>query len=1076
MDLYYTRNSYAIYFDVEGGSYVEPMLLLYGTPIEAPEEPERIGYIFEQWEPELPETMPAEDVHVSAQWTSETEAQYTIIYWLEAANSKDYQYIGSSVDEAEVGTLPVLAEELKATDLPAGVSLPSTGHYDRNNYFSYNQEKTDAENTNEIANDGTTMVNVYFNRTEFTFAFYLNRNDIYHPDFQGHNKFGEYYHLEDAAGNKYVSTESIGEFPETPNAANGDGLYTFTGKLGENIESKWPKLVSSVEDNPFPRRQISFVAYVYNESHAPIKVHPATKYLSAYQIGVTKPGEIVNVALYADFVNDFAEIPFIRMYQDIGGGDNYTESEPGYFSPYKQSGDEYQFELVPDTVAGFAAPRPDVIFYDYAEGDEIHPVYAEYDRLKYTLTFSVDGTTVKTIDDVWYQENLSKFSDYVPKIPTDKSGYEFAGWYSNPLCLDEQKVVLEETTMPVGGLVLHAKWQPQTFNVNFDPLNDQDDPFTQQVETAQYATGPEAPTKAGYDFVGWREAGKKVNFMFSNPIYKTTDLVAVWAPKTDITYTVNYLDENGDPLKEAKSVEENRMGDTVTEQAEVIEKYLPDKVSKSIVVEPQDNEINFHYVPFETVDYDVSYLESETGKTLTTQKQVTTEESIATERFKRISGYYPHQYQITMQLSQDPSENKMEFIYYKNTERTYTISHFKQNITGVGYTLAEPETELSAPAGSTVEAKVNSYTGFHYNENDSMSSATLSDDGSTKLELYYDRDEFEVQFNAGANGSLEGNTWYTSVLYDSPFSSAVSVPKPIADDGYLFDGWTPALPADGHLITENMRFTANFVRDDSQWAAVAYNANGGTGTMVPSGPRLIGKLYQISGNAFSRGGHTFTGWRTAPTGGTFHAANSSFILSGNVTLYAQWQENTVPVTPVTPPVDPPIPPIVVPPVIGPVVTDEAEPEVEEVEEAEVVEIEDAIIPEAEVPLAAPEAGTWALLNLILTIGGTLLAVVWVVGLFRRNKQTEVVQDVEMQDEYYEEKDTRNRKIFRILGIVTAIISIVVFLLTQDMTLKMAFADKWSFLSVALLVVQIVFGILMREPKADDEEDLDAYEI
>ena len=60
---------YTITFNTDGGSAIDPIMQNYGTTINAPADPTKTGYTFTGWEPELPATMPAENVTVTAQWS-----------------------------------------------------------------------------------------------------------------------------------------------------------------------------------------------------------------------------------------------------------------------------------------------------------------------------------------------------------------------------------------------------------------------------------------------------------------------------------------------------------------------------------------------------------------------------------------------------------------------------------------------------------------------------------------------------------------------------------------------------------------------------------------------------------------------------------------------------------------------------------------------------------------------------------------------------------------------------------------------------------------------------------------------
>ena len=70
-------NQYTITFDTNGGSEIAPITQDYGTAITAPDNPTRKGYTFKGWDKEIPETMPAENTTVKAQWEIN---QYTITF------------------------------------------------------------------------------------------------------------------------------------------------------------------------------------------------------------------------------------------------------------------------------------------------------------------------------------------------------------------------------------------------------------------------------------------------------------------------------------------------------------------------------------------------------------------------------------------------------------------------------------------------------------------------------------------------------------------------------------------------------------------------------------------------------------------------------------------------------------------------------------------------------------------------------------------------------------------------------------------------------------------------------------
>ena len=73
----WNTNKYTITFDTNGGSEIAPITQDYGTEITAPDNPTRKGYTFKGWDKGIPETMPAENITVKAQWEIN---QYTIAF------------------------------------------------------------------------------------------------------------------------------------------------------------------------------------------------------------------------------------------------------------------------------------------------------------------------------------------------------------------------------------------------------------------------------------------------------------------------------------------------------------------------------------------------------------------------------------------------------------------------------------------------------------------------------------------------------------------------------------------------------------------------------------------------------------------------------------------------------------------------------------------------------------------------------------------------------------------------------------------------------------------------------------
>lgn len=114
--------------------------------------------------------------------------------------------------------------------------------------------------------------------------------------------------------------------------------------------------------------------------------------------------------------------------------------------------------------------------------------------------------------------------------------------------------------------------------------------------------------------------------------------------------------------------------------------------------------------------------------------------------------------------------------------------------------------------------------------------------------------------------------------------------------GYRFDGWYTA-PNGGNKYDFNTPLTGN-VTVYAHWTAngytVKYDAGGGKGTMGDQ-KFTFDVPQNLSPNAFTRDGYTFTGWKRADTGDAYQdgqqVANLTSTPNGIVTMIAQWTPN-----------------------------------------------------------------------------------------------------------------------------------------------------------------------------------------
>ena len=103
---------------------------------------------------------------------------------------------------------------------------------------------------------------------------------------------------------------------------------------------------------------------------------------------------------------------------------------------------------------------------------------------------------------------------------------------------------------------------------------------------------------------------------------------------------------------------------------------------------------------------------------------------------------------------------------------------------------------------------------------------------------------------------------------------------------YTFTGWSPEVV----VAEEDATYTAQYSATARVFYTITFNANGGEGSMEPQRFE-VGVDTALNTNAFTRESYNFIGWNTAAdgSGATYADEGAILELTGDMTLYAQWQ-------------------------------------------------------------------------------------------------------------------------------------------------------------------------------------------
>ena len=726
VNVYYTRNSYNLTYEPNGGSYVDYQTGLYGETIDVTKtEPTRVGYDFKGWYTDEALTKTAGDTvtlkdntTLYAKWEPKN-VHYTVVYLKEkydnATGKTSFEYDSSLSQTGKTGAT------VSASNAP-NITTSTTG-YERDTAQNATSETT-------IAADGSSILKVYYKLIRYTFVFDAN-GPVYNSIlFNVNGKIT-------INGYEYVNK-----------------TYTIDNVvLGQDISTTWPSgtQVSQVSSNEGWRSH-SFYGWRPIKDDRPV----------GNDYYVTKRFEVT-----ADLVKaaDSQHKVTYRSYW-LRDGDSYTvnyylQDENGDYQlsdKYSQTFYSPQNNLNPKEIDGFDY-SPDRSNHD----GRVYNFY--YNRKQYQIDYYNKDQELTSKKNILFGANINNDTyNWTPERPGDvDSDYTWKGWYMDA----DLTTPYQFNVMPSSNLVLYANWEAPHYTVSFDVNGgDSKAPESQSIEKYKVATVPDTPTKEHHIFAGWYTADGK-RYDWSKPVTEDTTLTAHWVPEV-LSYTIKYLDADNQDKKLApsKTVESPSLveGQELTVSALAITGYRPDKHHKTITLDYDNNEIIFYYTAkAATVDYTVKYLladnqniEVAPSETKTVEGSQINAKELAVEvdkdHMKTQDGvtddmlaqkYYPEEVVQTIVLTSKAENNVITFLYHSYDSATLTVNYLDMDGNPIPGKDAEVITHTVPFSYAVDETEISGYT-FHnatdVDGNDVDGSYFIKDGGSHVLNLYYQKD------------------------------------------------------------------------------------------------------------------------------------------------------------------------------------------------------------------------------------------------------------------------------------------------------------------------------------------------
>ena len=270
-----------------------------------------------------------------------------------------------------------------------------------------------------------------------------------------------------------------------------------------------------------------------------------------------------------------------------------------------------------------------------------------------------------------------------------------------------------------------------------------------------------------------------------------------YTKKTDLSYTVNYLEKDTNKVLKAQKVAREVAFDTevtIAKEKLEIDGYIFDSAipeSFNVGTNIEANVMNIYYRKRSDLSYTVNYLETETNTVLQPAK-VTDGKKLedvvnAEEEIVDIDGYNFDSFSnATIVIG--TGENVINIYYTKRNDLTYTINYLEKDTNEV---LHEPTVVRNQVFGAVIGSSGKSIVidGYNYNSADKRTITIGTNEAENVINLYYtkftdltytvkyiDRDTDKVL----ADDKTVSNNAYGDVI--------IAGNEAIAIDGYSFDG------------------------------------------------------------------------------------------------------------------------------------------------------------------------------------------------------------------------------------------------------------------------------------------------
>jgi len=881
----WTLQTFTVSFDSNQGSLVSNSTdVPYNTTIVAPTAPTKVGYDFAGWYKDSAITNAwafSSDVITAnttlyAKWTALTDTVYKVEHYQQNAENSSYTLVATDNSDGTTATTAT------------GVPKTYTG-------FTENENHASRVATGIIAGDGSLVLKLYYDRTRHTLSFNSNEGSSVGPILN--IKYGA------KASAPTVPTKvghDFGGWYKEPALTNSWTFSTDTVTEDTVLYAKWTLSTYAVSFASNEGSAVSaYTAVPYNttiaEPTAPTKAgydfsgwYKESGYVNSW----TFSSHVItaNTTLYAKWTTRTDTAYKVEHYQQNAEDNGYTlestVNKSGTTATTVTAATKAYTGFTPNTSHASRVPSGTIA----GDGSLVLRLY--YDRTRHTLSFdSNEGSSVDQVSNIKYGAKAN-----APAVPT-KVGHDFGGWYQDSALTTAWNF---STDAVKENTILYAKWTPSTYAVSFASNEGSAVSSYTAVPYNTTITEPTAPTKAGYDFVGWYKESALTNaWTFSSDVITaTTTLYAKWTARNDSVYKVEHYQQNDDDNGYTLFTTERLGGTTDSTATAVPNTYLgftqntahASYLSSGTIAGDGTLVLKLYY---DRTRYTLTF-DSNQGTRVDPISDIkhgaTASEPTAPSKigYVFVGWYKERAFENSWTFTTDAvTEDRILYAKWEPREDTaYTVYHYQEDVDRPYYAHVESDF-LTGTTAATATAIAKTYTGFaentrHYGR---VPSGIITGSGRLVLKLYYDRTRHTLSFDSNEGSSVDS----ISLI---KYGAKATKPTDPTRTGFDFGGWYKE-----STLTNSWVFTKDTVKEDralyAKWIprtfTVSFERNGGSS--VSAQTNVLYGTTITEPTAPTKAGYDFDGWYKE-SGFVNAWTFSTDPITENRTLYAKWTART----------------------------------------------------------------------------------------------------------------------------------------------------------------------------------------